>query len=205
LSSKAPPASDGGAPDLLHALAQRYIRPGATFPPMPDPPPGFILGVTPRKVRGMGPWGTTYWAPAVTDSRNTKGNDTQGETRMEGCEICENMPNMRPENPYFVAEMETGHLVLAWNQYVPGYAIFISKTHVRELHELPRDLRSRFVNEMAVAAEAVFRAFEPRKLNYEPLGNSWRTCTGTSSRATQTIRIRRGRYGATRRSSRSRA
>jgi PPOX class probable F420-dependent enzyme len=48
----------GGAPQLLHDLAQRYIGPGTPFPPMPDPPDGFIIRVTPTKVRGMGPWGT---------------------------------------------------------------------------------------------------------------------------------------------------
>lgn len=50
--------TEGGAPDLLHELAQRYIGPGAVFPPMPDPPEGFVIRVTPTRVRGMGPWGT---------------------------------------------------------------------------------------------------------------------------------------------------
>lgn len=48
--------TEGGAPELLHELAQRYIGPGATFPPMPDPPAGYIIRVTPTKVRGFGPW-----------------------------------------------------------------------------------------------------------------------------------------------------
>ena len=50
--------TEGGAPALLHELAQRYVGPGTTFPPMPDPPDGFVIRVTPSKVRGMGPWGT---------------------------------------------------------------------------------------------------------------------------------------------------
>ena len=50
--------TEGGAPALLRELAQRYIGPGAEFPPMPDPPEGFIIRVSPTKVRGMGPWGT---------------------------------------------------------------------------------------------------------------------------------------------------
>lgn len=50
--------TDGGAPQLLHDLAQRYIGPGTDFPPMPNPPDGFIIRVTPTKVRGFGPWGT---------------------------------------------------------------------------------------------------------------------------------------------------
>jgi PPOX class probable F420-dependent enzyme len=50
----------GGAPELLQRLAQTYIGPGAVFPPMPDPPRGFVIRVTPQKVRGMGPWGTQF-------------------------------------------------------------------------------------------------------------------------------------------------
>jgi PPOX class probable F420-dependent enzyme len=50
--------TEGGAPALLHDLAQRYLGPGTAFPPMPNPPEGFIIRVTPRTVRGMGPWGT---------------------------------------------------------------------------------------------------------------------------------------------------
>ncbi len=52
--------TEGGAPELLHDLAQRYVGPGTKFPPMPDPPPGFIIRVTPKKVRGFGPWGTQF-------------------------------------------------------------------------------------------------------------------------------------------------
>jgi PPOX class probable F420-dependent enzyme len=48
--------TEGGAPELLSELAQRYVGPGTKFPPMDDPPPGFVIHVTPTKVRGMGPW-----------------------------------------------------------------------------------------------------------------------------------------------------
>jgi len=50
--------TEGGAPELLQRLAHTYVGPNAKFPPMPDPPPGFVIRVTPRRVRGMGPWGT---------------------------------------------------------------------------------------------------------------------------------------------------
>ena len=46
----------GGAPELLSELAQRYVGPGTEFPPMTDPPPGFVIRITPTKVRGLGPW-----------------------------------------------------------------------------------------------------------------------------------------------------
>lgn len=51
---------EGGAPELLQELAQRYVGPGTKFPPMPDPPDGFVIHVTPERVRGMGPWGTQF-------------------------------------------------------------------------------------------------------------------------------------------------
>jgi PPOX class probable F420-dependent enzyme len=52
--------AEGGAPDLLQRLARTYIGPDAQFPPMPDPPAGFVIRISPEKVRGMGPWGTRF-------------------------------------------------------------------------------------------------------------------------------------------------
>jgi PPOX class probable F420-dependent enzyme len=46
----------GGAPELLHELAQTYVGPGTVFPPMPDPPPGVVLRITPERIGGVGPW-----------------------------------------------------------------------------------------------------------------------------------------------------
>ncbi len=48
--------SEGGAPELLHRLAQTYVGPGTVFPPMPDPPPGFITHISPTRINGLGPW-----------------------------------------------------------------------------------------------------------------------------------------------------
>lgn len=48
--------TEGGAPALLSTLAERYLGPDVPFPPMPDPPPGFVIRVRPTKVTGVGPW-----------------------------------------------------------------------------------------------------------------------------------------------------
>ena len=48
--------TEGGAPELLQRLAQVYVGPGTTFPPMPDPPPGFITRISVDRVTGHGPW-----------------------------------------------------------------------------------------------------------------------------------------------------
>ena len=88
------------------------------------------------------------------------------------CEICHRIARFKPDSPYLIAEMDTGYAVLADNQLYPGYTIFLAKRCVPELHELLPGERTRFLEEMALVAEAVFRACAPRKLNYELLGNS---------------------------------
>ena len=50
--------TEGGAPELLQELARFYLGEGVRFPPMDDPPPGFVLRVTPERVGGVGPWRT---------------------------------------------------------------------------------------------------------------------------------------------------
>ena len=47
---------EGGAPELLQELARVYIGPDVKFPPMPDPPPGFVTRIKPLRVSGVGPW-----------------------------------------------------------------------------------------------------------------------------------------------------
>ena len=47
---------EGGAPELLQKLARTYIGPDAVFPPMPDPPPGFVMRITAERIGGVGPW-----------------------------------------------------------------------------------------------------------------------------------------------------
>jgi PPOX class probable F420-dependent enzyme len=46
----------GGAPELLQRLARVYLGPDVKFPPIDDPPPGFIMRITPERVSGVGPW-----------------------------------------------------------------------------------------------------------------------------------------------------
>jgi PPOX class probable F420-dependent enzyme len=48
--------TEGGAPELLQELAYRYLGPTVTFPPMPDPPPGFVMRTTVERIGGVGPW-----------------------------------------------------------------------------------------------------------------------------------------------------
>jgi len=90
----------------------------------------------------------------------------------EYCDLCTRIERAeRGENPFAVARTATGYVNLADVQYHEGYSVFVSKRCVSELHELPGAERDQFLHEMALVAEAVFEAFQPRKLNYELLGN----------------------------------
>jgi hypothetical protein len=48
--------TEGGAPELLQELAYSYVGPGTKFPPMPDPPPGYVTRISIERLGGMGPW-----------------------------------------------------------------------------------------------------------------------------------------------------
>lgn len=48
--------TEGGAPELLRDLAQTYVGPGTEFPPMPNPPAGFLAHISVQRVTGSGPW-----------------------------------------------------------------------------------------------------------------------------------------------------
>jgi len=53
--------TEGGAPELLQRLAHTYLGPDVVFPPMPNPPPGFVTRVTPERFGGVGPWNPPRW------------------------------------------------------------------------------------------------------------------------------------------------
>jgi len=48
--------TDGGGPEVLQRLAHTYLGPDVTFPPIPNPPPGFVTRVTVDRLGGVGPW-----------------------------------------------------------------------------------------------------------------------------------------------------
>ena len=46
---------EGGAADLLQRLAHVYLGPDVKFPPMEDPPPGYVLRTTVERIGGVAP------------------------------------------------------------------------------------------------------------------------------------------------------
>ncbi len=88
------------------------------------------------------------------------------------CFICERIEMIKNgANPYFVKELETGYVVIGDHQYFKGYTLFLCKKHETELFHLDKEFKLRFLEEMSVVAEAVAKAFQAEKMNYELLGN----------------------------------
>ncbi|MFM8368458.1 MAG: PPOX class F420-dependent oxidoreductase [Chloroflexota bacterium] len=48
--------TEGGAPELLQNLAYVYMGPGVKFPPMDNPPPGYITRIQVTRIEGVGAW-----------------------------------------------------------------------------------------------------------------------------------------------------
>ncbi len=88
------------------------------------------------------------------------------------CLICDRIEMIKNgTNPYFVKELETGYVVIGDHQHFYGYSLFLYKNHdKKELFDLDGQERAKFMEEMSIVAEAVFKAFKPEKMNYELLG-----------------------------------
>lgn len=57
-----------------------------------------------------------------------------------------------------------------WQSY-RGYCLLVARRHATELFELTADERRGYLEELTSLAEAIGACFQPRKLNYELLGN----------------------------------
>lgn len=88
------------------------------------------------------------------------------------CLICDRIEKIKNgENNFFVKELKTGYVVIGDNQHFKGYTLFLCKEHKTELFQLDREWKIKFLEEMSIVAEAVSKAFEAEKINYELLGN----------------------------------
>lgn len=81
-----------------------------------------------------------------------------------------------------VKELETGYVILGWNQHFYGYSLFICKQHVVELFDLDVDFRIKYLLEMTKVAEAVKNAFGAEKKTMNVSVMVMFICIGTSSR-----------------------
>ena len=86
------------------------------------------------------------------------------------CKMCKKQIDIH-NDPYFIAELETGYVILGWFQRFKGYTVFQCKEHGPELFDLEPNFRTKHLQEMTLVAQAVNNVFHPDKINYELLGN----------------------------------
>jgi diadenosine tetraphosphate (Ap4A) HIT family hydrolase len=88
------------------------------------------------------------------------------------CDLCQSAQRMEDgEDQFAIARLSTGYVSLCATQHFVGYTFFSTKLCVPEIHDLAKATRTVHLHEMAEVAHALARAFNPRKLNYEALGN----------------------------------
>ena len=81
------------------------------------------------------------------------------------CPKWEDEPELR------VAELDRCYVLLNRDQFFPGYTFVFTKKHVTELFHLDRETRTAVMEEVAAVAAALYKLFNPDKINYELLGN----------------------------------
>lgn len=94
--------------------------------------------------------------------------------RGEACPLCRDLAAGTRPNAFrhVVADLSASQLWLAANQSVPGYCVLVHRRHVREPYDLPREERAAFFEDLALAGQALERAFGAVKMNFELLGNA---------------------------------
>ena len=91
----------------------------------------------------------------------------------ENCPLCEQirLDQKEDEHLLYVCDLPFSRLYLAKNQFVKGYCILICRRHVIEVHELSRQERADYFDDVAFVAKVLQSIFQADKMNYNILGN----------------------------------
>ena len=75
------------------------------------------------------------------------------------------------ENPTMIVKMKSGFAVMADNQFLPGYCIFLRYPKVDSLTDLSLKERSQYLIDTTLIGDAISKVCKPRKINYSTLMN----------------------------------
>lgn len=78
----------------------------------------------------------------------------------------------RGENPLVIARMRSGYAVIGDYQFMPGYCVLLASPQVDHLSDLPLPERTIYLADMSLLGEAIMGVVQPRRMNYEILGNT---------------------------------
>ncbi len=78
----------------------------------------------------------------------------------------------RGENPLVIARMRSGFAVIGDYQFMPGYCVLLASPQANHLSDLALPARTTFLADMSLLGEAIMSVVQPRRMNYEILGNT---------------------------------
>ncbi|NLC96404.1 MAG: HIT family protein [Erysipelotrichaceae bacterium] len=89
------------------------------------------------------------------------------------CYTCKRIEMIKNNKfPFFVEELETGYVVLGDHQYFRGYTLFIFKDHVTSINDIDKDIQLKFMQDLLLVQEAVYKTFKCNGVDIELLSNS---------------------------------
>lgn len=75
-------------------------------------------------------------------------------------------------NPTIITKMKSGYAVIGDTQFLPGYCVLLPNKKVNSLNELSFEERKKFLADMTIVGDAISFVCNPKRINYEILGNS---------------------------------
>ena len=93
----------------------------------------------------------------------------QEASRLASCPLCARAGDLAAA--LRICELRESVVFLHEHQRYEGWCVLVLKEHAEQLHALPVSRQLRLWEDVAQVAGAVMRAFSPRRLNYECLGN----------------------------------
>jgi diadenosine tetraphosphate (Ap4A) HIT family hydrolase len=75
-------------------------------------------------------------------------------------------------NPSVLARLPSGWVVIGDIQLLPGYCLLLADPVVPSLNDLTPEARGQFLQDMARVGDAILKATDSFRINYEILGNS---------------------------------
>jgi diadenosine tetraphosphate (Ap4A) HIT family hydrolase len=88
------------------------------------------------------------------------------------CPLCDRISaTATGAYPYLIHEYPHSYLYLGEHQFYRGYCVLVTKTHYKEMTDVPESTRAALFHEMMHAHALIEAVFAPKKMNLCSLGN----------------------------------
>lgn len=88
------------------------------------------------------------------------------------CSLCDRV-KLTEDNkyPYLIHEFTHSYLMLGEHQFFRGYCVLVSKSHFKEMTDMPEKMQAEMFQEMMKVSSVLQKHFQPAKMNMCSLGN----------------------------------